>query len=68
MENLLDDAEGIFLVLRNGEQQYSLWPESAAVPSGWKIVHGPGKRSDMATFIEQNWTDMRPASLWRDRQ
>ena len=68
MDNPFDDAEGTFSVLRNGEQQYSLWPEFAPVPEGWEVAHGPGPRPDMITFIEQNWDDMRPASLLSGHQ
>lgn len=68
MENPFDDAEGTFSALRNDEQQYSLWPAFAPVPAGWDIVHGPGPRANIITFIEHNWLDMRPASLAGEQQ
>ena len=63
VKNPFDDDEGTFYVLRNDEMQYSLWPDFAQVPAGWKVVHGPGPQPEVAAFIELNWTDMRPASL-----
>jgi uncharacterized protein YbdZ (MbtH family) len=63
MPNVFDDPEGIFLVLKNAEDQHSLWPRAIDVPPGWATVHGPAPRADCMNFIRDNWTDMRPASL-----
>lgn len=63
MSNPFEDANGTFLVLVNDENQHSLWPQFAEVPAGWKTVHGPAPRQDCLDYVEQNWTDMRPASL-----
>lgn len=63
MTNPFDDENGTFLVLRNDEGQYSLWPEFAPVPDGWQIVFGPDARQPCWDYVEQTWTDMRPASL-----
>ncbi|MEU7004577.1 MbtH family protein [Nonomuraea sp. NPDC046570] len=57
------DEDGTFLVLRNSEAQYSLWPQHVPVPQGWDTVHGPARREECLEHIEQNWMDMRPASL-----
>ncbi|MFJ3084592.1 MbtH family protein [Streptomyces halstedii] len=65
MTNPFDDEEGTFVVLRNGEWQYSLWPEFAEVPAGWDVVKGVGARAECLEYIENNWTDMRPRSLAR---
>ncbi|MFA0813680.1 MbtH family protein [Microbulbifer epialgicus] len=65
MSNPFDEADGIFLVLVNDENQHSLWPEFADVPEGWRIVYGPEQRQDCVSYIEKNWVDMRPASLIR---
>lgn len=65
MTNPFDDAEGEFLVLVNEERQYSLWPANLRVPPGW-ITTGPrGSRQICLTWIDRNWTDMRPLSLIR---
>jgi MbtH protein len=65
MKNLLDDAEGIFVVLLNAEGQYSLWPEQLAVPAGWNVAHASDTRQSCLEYIQQHWTDMRPESLKR---
>ncbi|GEC74121.1 MbtH family protein [Microbacterium oxydans] len=61
--NPFDDEDGVFLALVNDEEQYSLWPEFAEVPSGWRIVFGPANRAATLEFIEKTWTDLRPRSL-----
>nr|BFD80748.1 MbtH family protein [Streptomyces sp. Xyl84] len=63
MSNPFDDEDGTFLVLRNEEGQYSLWPDDFAVPAGWSVVHGPDSHRACLDHIEQTWTDMRPRSL-----
>lgn len=63
MTNPFEDNNGTFLVLVNDENQHSLWPEFAEVPAGWRTVFGPDQRQACLDYVEQNWTDMRPASL-----
>lgn len=63
MTNPFEDAEGVYLVLVNDENQHSLWPEFADVPDGWRAVHGPAGRQDCLEYVETHWTDMRPRSL-----
>lgn len=63
MTNPFEDNNGTFLVLVNDENQHSLWPEFAEVPAGWKRVFGPEQRQSCLDYVEQHWTDMRPASL-----
>lgn len=63
MTNPFDDDNARYLVLRNAEEQYSLWPEAIDVPAGWSIVHPADSRSACIDFVNKNWTDMRPKSL-----
>jgi MbtH protein len=63
MTNPFEDENAQYLVLVNGENQHSLWPASINVPAGWTTVHGADTRSACLAYIEENWTDMRPASL-----
>ncbi|WP_255950576.1 MbtH family protein [Streptomyces odontomachi] len=63
MANPFDDDQGVFLVVVNEENQHSLWPNSHDIPAGWRRVFGPDKRKDCLEFVEENWTDLRPASL-----
>jgi uncharacterized protein YbdZ (MbtH family) len=61
--NPFDDEAGSFRVLRNDEGQYSLWPDFIEIPAGWFSKHGPDTKAACLSYIEQNWTDMRPNSL-----
>ncbi|ONI75092.1 MbtH family protein [Actinosynnema sp. ALI-1.44] len=63
--NPFDDPDGTFHVLVNDEGQHSLWPSFADVPSGWTVVVRETDRQSALDYVEQNWTDMRPASLIR---
>ena len=57
------DDEGSFYVLVNDEEQHSLWPVFADIPSGWQPVFGPDDRQRCLEFVERTWTDLRPKSL-----
>lgn len=65
MTNPFDNTDGVFRVLVNDENQHSLWPDFAPVPDGWRSVHGPAGHDDCLAYVEENWRDMRPASLIR---
>ncbi|QLL07806.1 MbtH family protein [Mycobacterium vicinigordonae] len=61
--NPFDDGNGSFLVLINEQEQHSLWPAFADVPSGWRVVHGEAPRAECLHYVEQSWPDIRPISL-----
>ncbi len=63
MANPFEDADRDYLVVRNDEDQHSLWPAELEVPAGWLTVSGPGPRGDCLAYVEAHWQDMRPASL-----
>lgn len=63
MSNPFENETGIFIVLCNGEGQYSLWPTIAPVPIGWTTEFGPNTRTACLDFVETTWKDMRPVSL-----
>jgi MbtH protein len=63
MTNPFDDPEGRFFVLVNNEGQHSLWPSFVEVPAGWTVVHGEDNRDACLSYVEENWTDLRPKSL-----
>ncbi|MFC7548694.1 MbtH family protein [Plantactinospora sp. GCM10030261] len=52
-----------YVVVRNAEEQYSIWPADRPVPQGWQDMEVRGSREECLTHIENVWTDMRPASL-----
>ncbi|WP_406152060.1 MbtH family protein [Streptomyces sp. NBC_01012] len=61
--NPFDDPDATFQVLVNDEGQHSLWPAFAEVPDGWRVAHDEDSREACMTYIEKNWTDLRPRSL-----
>ncbi|SES47497.1 MbtH protein [Streptomyces sp. yr375] len=63
MSNPFEDETAQYKVLVNDEGQHSLWPVFADVPAGWTSVFGPDDRQNCLSYVEDNWTDMRPASL-----
>ena len=58
----------IYLVLVNHEGQYSLWPAFLDVPLGWTPTGPRGERQACLSWIDEHWTDMRPASLVRQME
>jgi MbtH protein len=63
MTNPFEDQDANYLVLKNEEGQFSLWPTFVDVPGGWELVFGEAARQECLDFIEKTWTDMRPKSL-----
>ncbi len=63
MSNPFENEDGQFLVLVNHENQHSLWPATIEVPAGWNTVQDAAPRAACLAYIEENWTDLRPASL-----
>ena len=53
-----------FKVVVNDQGQHALWPDSPSLPlpTGW-LASGPAAtRDDCLSYVEQVWTDMRPAA------
>jgi len=59
----MDDDNTTYQVLRNDEEQYSLWPVSLDVPAGWQPVGKQGTKDECMSYVDEVWTDMRPRSL-----
>ncbi|HEY2136639.1 MAG TPA: MbtH family NRPS accessory protein [Xanthobacteraceae bacterium] len=59
------DDEIQYRVVRNHEEQYSIWPLTRELPAGWEAVGTSGSKAVCLDYIEQTWTDMRPLSLRR---
>jgi MbtH protein len=59
-----DDAL-VFRVLINQEEQYCIWPATKDTPLGWVIAF-QGSSEKCKSYIEGNWTDMRPLSVRRN--
>lgn len=58
-----DNENGIFKVLVNHEEQYSLWPSYKSIPGGWRDVGIEGDKQTCLDYVNEHWTDMRPLSL-----
>ncbi|MDT8913186.1 MbtH family protein [Amycolatopsis sp. PS_44_ISF1] len=57
-----DDDQRDYVVVRNDEGQYSIWPGDRDRPEGWAAVGGPQPKSACLAQIEVLWTDLRPKS------
>ncbi|MFL6121314.1 MbtH family protein [Actinophytocola sp.] len=51
-----------FLVVRNDEEQYSIWPEHRELPAGWHGTGFAGEKDECLAHVDEVWTDMRPRS------
>ena len=56
-------AEATYLVVRNDEEQYSVWNAERPLPPGWHPAGVQGTRTQCLEHIAEVWTDMRPKSL-----
>jgi MbtH protein len=56
-------AQPLYQVLVNDEEQYSIWPVGKAVPLGWRDGGKQGVKEVCLEYIKEVWTDMRPLSL-----
>lgn len=59
------DTSELYFVVRNHEEQYSIWRDGRPVPAGWEVVGTAAPKAECLERIGELWTDMRPASLRR---
>ncbi len=64
----MDSDGNNYRVVVNDEEQYSIWRVGLDIPAGWRPVGPTGAKQDCLDYIDQNWTDMRPASVRRAMQ
>lgn len=57
--NPFDDDSYQFCVLLNQTGHYSLWPEFAAIPTGWQMVLGLHSRQQCLDYIEAHWLSIQ---------
>ena len=62
-EELQDNR--VYAVVRNDEEQYSVWWADREIPAGWTAVGKQGSRAECLAHISEVWTDLRPLSLRR---
>lgn len=60
-----DDTDRVYAVVRDPEEQYSIWPADRPVPPGWEPDGFRGVKAACLEHITAVWTDMRPLSLRR---
>ena len=63
MSSAIEDE--IYQVVRNGEEQYSIWRANRTLPQGWYAAEFTGSKDECLAHIDEVWTDMRPLSLRR---
>lgn len=63
-----EDSSELYYVVKNIEEQYSIWPNYKKIPVGWEAVGEPKPKTECLAYIEQTWTDMRPLSLRRQME
>lgn len=56
---------GPYRVVRNDEEQYSIWPADREIPAGWQSAGREGSKDECLAYIRETWTDMRPRSARR---
>ncbi|MEU8462373.1 MbtH family NRPS accessory protein [Streptomyces sp. NPDC029003] len=57
--------DGVYRVVLNDEEQYSIWWADRDLPAGWHAEGTEGTREECLARITELWTDLRPASLRR---
>lgn len=60
-----DHAVASSTVLVNPEGQYGIYPASREIPTGWQPAGFTGTEDECVAFVDEHWTDLRPASLRR---
>lgn len=63
---MYDNDDAVYRVVRNAEEQHSIWPASEDLPPGWVPVGPTGSVDACVAYIASAWPDIRPLSL-RDR-
>ncbi|MCX4880413.1 MULTISPECIES: MbtH family NRPS accessory protein [unclassified Streptomyces] len=65
MTEQTEQAAPTHLVVRNDEDQHSIWWLGRELPAGWHAEGFEGTEDACLAHIAEVWTDMRPASLRR---
>ena len=57
------DDTTTYKVVRNQEDQYSIWPVDRENPLGWTEVGKSGRKDECLAYLKDVWTDMQPLSI-----
>ena len=52
-----------YYVVKNDEEQYSIWPIYKQIPEGWRMTGEAQDKESCLSYISEVWTDIRPLSL-----
>lgn len=55
--------ETLYVVVVNGEEQYSIWAADRELPAGWQLGGFSGTRAACLSRIGEVWVDMTPRSV-----
>lgn len=58
--NPFDNPQGQFYILRNDQQQYSLWLAHCDLPAGWTVVCPPQSAEACNAWLAANWSTLTP--------
>jgi MbtH protein len=53
----------VYQIVRNDEEQYSIWLIDRDLPIGWHSQGITGNKTECLEKIAELWTDLRPLSL-----
>ncbi len=52
-----------YTVVKNEQEQYSIWPTGKDLPAGWLDTGISGDKEHCLSHIKSVWTDIRPLSV-----
>jgi MbtH protein len=58
-----DQDDRTYQIVRNDEEQYSIWLIDRELPIGWHSQGITGPKAECLAKIAELWTDLRPLSL-----
>jgi MbtH protein len=56
-------GEDLYFVVKNNEDQYSVWMKGRSLSAGWVTVGEPASKQQCLERVEQLWTDITPRSV-----
>ncbi|CAM8674472.1 MbtH family NRPS accessory protein [Leclercia adecarboxylata] len=59
--NPFDDPQGLFTIVQNAQNQYSLWPQQCALPDGWHVVCEAQSQEACQKWLAAHWQTLIPA-------
>ncbi|HEU5089199.1 MAG TPA: MbtH family protein [Roseiflexaceae bacterium] len=57
MDEQYNQDNAIYIVVVNGEGQFSLWPAERELPAGWNEAGFSGSKPECLAYIKKKWTE-----------